>query len=185
MEDVQLVMRLRKNSVDALEAAIERYTPYVSTVISNQLGGFARAQDVEEQTSDVFLALWQHRSNLNTFHLRGWLGATARNQARMLLRRQIDIPVSDDDVILVAGDNISTLAEQKEQSQIIQRAILALGWPDKEVLLRYYYYNQTVSEIANEMDLNVEAVKSKLRRGRAKLREILEQGGYDCEIVHT
>lgn len=185
MEDVQLVKRLRKNYIDALETTVERYTRYVSTVISNQLGGFARAEDVEELTSDVFLALWQHRSDLNTSHLRGWLGATARNQARMLLRKQIDIPVSDDDMILVAGDNTSVIAERKEQSQIIRRAILALGWPDKEVFLRFYYYNQTVSEISNEMDLNVEAVKSKLRRGREKLREILEQGGYNCEIVHT
>ncbi len=103
----------------------------------------------------------------------------------MFLRRQADIPVSDEDVLLVTGDNASALTEKKEQARIIRQAILALGWPDREVFLRYYYYNQSTSEIADEMNLNAEAVKSKLRRGRIKLKEILEQGGCDCETLHT
>jgi len=185
MEDVQLVRRLRRSEIAALEIVIERYTSYVSAVVGNQLGGFACSEDVEELTSDVFFSLWRHRSDLKTTHVRGWLGATARNQARMFLRKQSNLPVSDDDVLLVAGDSASAPTEQKEQARIIRRAVCELGWPDKEVFLRYYYYNQNTSEIAEEMNLKTEAVKSKLRRGRVKLRDILKQGGCDCEVEHT
>lgn len=184
IEDKQIIKLLRKNRTDALEYAIERYTPYVSTVAANQLDSFARPEDIEEITSDVFLALWHQRYKLTTTHLRGFLGATSRNKTRMFLRSQGEIPVSDDDVILVGGDNTESLTLENEKTKIICSAILALGWPDKEVFLRYYYYSQTTSEIADEMSLNVEAVKSKLRRGRAKLKEILRQGDYDYETEY-
>ena len=84
--EAQLIRRLRRGELSALEAVIERYTPYVSAVIRNQLCSFSRDEDVEELAADVFLALWNHRNRLTTEHLRGFLGTVARNRARSFLR---------------------------------------------------------------------------------------------------
>ena len=46
--------------------------------------------------------------------------------------------------------------------------------PVREIFLRHYYYYQTVERIAGEMKLNPSTVKSHLRRGREKLRAILQ-----------
>ncbi|MBR4726186.1 MAG: sigma-70 family RNA polymerase sigma factor, partial [Lachnospiraceae bacterium] len=45
--------------------------------------------------------------------------------------------------------------------------------PDKEIFLRFYYYCQSVSVIADQMQMNPSTVKTKLRRGRERLRVIL------------
>ena len=48
--------------------------------------------------------------------------------------------------------------------------------PDKDILIRYYFYSQTVSQIADGMKMNIETVKSKLRRTRDKIKtELVER----------
>lgn len=59
----------------------------------------------------------------------------------------------------------------------MRRAVNTLGDPDREIFLRHYYYAQTVSEISHQMRLNESTVKTKLRRGRARLRAILLRWG--------
>ena len=53
-----------------------------------------------------------------------------------------------------------------------------MGEPEREIFLRHYYYGQTVAAIGLEMQMNVSTVKSRLSRGRKKLKAILLEGGY-------
>lgn len=176
--DRQLMAALGKSDTAALSAIMDKYSHYVATVIHNQLGAFASPEDTEELTANVFVSLWQNRTGLKTLHLRGWLAAVARNEARNLLRNRRLLTVSQEDIILASGDMAERLAEKRERAQFIRSAITALGWPDREIFLRYYYYDQSVSEIAEEMELNPNTVKSKLRRGRDKLKEMIEKGDF-------
>ena len=50
--------------------------------------------------------------------------------------------------------------------------------PDREIFLRHYYYAQAVQEIARQMGLNESTIKTKLRRGRMKLKDILTREGF-------
>ena len=179
MEDKKAVKLLKRNDEQALELIIKAYTGYVSTVISNQLGGFCDLSAVEELTSDIFAALWQNRMKLSTAHLRGWLGAAARNRARSYLR-SMNTPCEslEEDYISFPDDSPFNALEQREQSEAVYRALENLKPHSKEIIIRYYYYNQTIRQIADEMELNPETVKSRLQRGREKLKTILEKGGY-------
>lgn len=176
--DKKLIDALSRNDPSALEHIMDKYTNYVATVIHNQLGAFGSQEDTEELAANVFVSLWQNRSRLKTARLRGWLAATARNEARRHLRSKKLLTVSQEDVVLVSGDIAERLAETHERTRFIQNAILAMGWPDREIFLRYYYYDQKISEIADEMDMNAETVKSKLRRGRKKLKSLIEEGDF-------
>lgn len=179
IDDIKLVRRLKRNDESALELIIHTYTGYVSAVISNQLGSFSDISLVEELVSDVFFELWRRREGLRTFHLRGWLGATARNKARSFLRiKRIDCVSTDEDIILVSEDNAFDSLAQKEQSRVINSALEKIGEAEREVIVRYYYYNQSVRCISGETGTNIETVKSRLRRGREKLKRLFEEGGY-------
>ena len=50
---------------------------------------------------------------------------------------------------------------------------LSLNPVDREVFLRFYYYYQKTADIAADMGLNESTVRTKLNRGRAKLRDFL------------
>lgn len=181
MDDSRALRRLRCGDPAALEALVERYTPYVAAVIRNQLGQLARREDVEELCSDVFLRLWQHCGTLRQDRLRGWLSAVARNQARDLLRG-LKLPEREEDAILVADTDLEEEALRKEQNRLIREAVLAMAQPDREIFLRHYFYNQKCREIAAEMELKEETVKTRLKRGREKLRATIQKGGFICEM---
>ncbi len=181
MEDHTLIRRLKRGDPGALETAITSYGAYVATVIRNQLGRFATPEDVEELSSDAFVSLWKNRSTLKTERLRGWLGATARNCARDFLRKQSLLTVNIDDCITFAEDGAQSLLAKEERKRIVGEALLSLGAEDREIFLRYYFYGQSTAQIAEQMMLNQNTMKSRLARGRAKLKEVLKQGGYPCE----
>lgn len=173
MDDHMLLRRLRRRDPSALEAVMDRYLPYVRAIVGNVLRTMP-PEDVEEVTSDVFLALWQQ--NLRTDNLKAWLGATARNRALNRLRQRTDaVPLEGDVLVLEGPEQAVQKSWLREQ---VQSALDSLGEPDRELFLRHYYYFQTVAEIAQAMDLNENTVKSRLFRGRQKLKATLEQGGF-------
>jgi RNA polymerase sigma-70 factor (ECF subfamily) len=45
--------------------------------------------------------------------------------------------------------------------------------PDQEIFLRHYYYCQSVAVIAEKMKMNPSTIKTRLKRGREKLRQYL------------
>ena len=160
---------------------MDRYTPYVSSVVSRILRG--RAADTEELTADVFLAAWDHRDQLRPGKVKGWLGAVARNRAFNLLRADREALPLEEDVLLLETDGPDKELDKKETTRVVNQALAQLDRPQRELFVRHYYYGQTVREAALAMGLNLSTAKTWLRRGRETLKAILEQEGYGHETA--
>ena len=65
----------------------------------------------------------------------------------------------------------------------MRQALDHLQPQDKEIFLRYYYYAQTVAEISMDMSLNASTIKTKLRRGRNKLKKLLTKELLPKELL--
>ena len=181
MTEEQLVKSLRRGDLSALEELMDRYTPYVSSVVSRILRG--RKADVEELTADVFLAAWDNRDKLRPGQVKGWLGAVARNRAFNLLRADHENLPLEEDVLLLKTDGPDRELDRKETARLVNQALARLDKPQRELFVRHYYYGQTVQEAALAMGLNPSTAKTWLRRGREALKEILEQEGYGHEAA--
>ena len=179
MTEEQLVKAMGRGELSALEALMDRYTPYVSSVAARILRG--RQADVEELTADVFLAAWDNRDKLRPGKLKGWLGAVARNRAFNLLRADREALPLEDDVLILETDGPDRALDKKETARVVNAALSRLDRPQRELFVRHYYYGQTVQEAALAMGLNLSTAKSWLRRGRERLKIILEQEGYGHE----
>ena len=179
MEEELLLRALRRGDESAVEKIIDHYGAYVAAVVHNQLGQLSSPEDVEELSSDVFLILWQKRGTLRGETLRPWLAAVARNRARSHLRTLGVLPEYEEQIPDLPADYTETLVEEREQQRMLAQAISGLGEPDGEIIVRRYYYDQSVPKIAEETGLHPENVKSRLRRSREKLKKILEKGGCD------
>ena len=179
MSEEQLVAALGRGELSALEELLDRYTPYVSSVAARILRG--RQADVEELTADVFLAAWENREKLRPGQVKGWLGAVARNRAFNLLRAARESLPLEEDALLLEADGPDRELDKKETARIINGALAQLDRPQRELFVRHYYYGQTVQEAALAMGLNLSTAKSWLRRGRERLKIILEQEGYGHE----
>ncbi len=62
---------------------------------------------------------------------------------------------------------------------MLSRALDSLDRADRELFVRHYYYGQTVARAAEEMGLNLSTAKTRLRRGRERLKEYLQEVGYE------
>lgn len=64
-EEEKLLMRLKNRKRNAIDEAIEVYTPYLSTVLYNMLGNRLPKEDIEEILSDVFVTLWKNADTID------------------------------------------------------------------------------------------------------------------------
>ena len=173
MTEAKALKELKKGSETALEWFVDAYTPYVIAIIHNIIGECMDMADVEEVASDVFFALWENARKV--YSVKGYLGTVARNMAKNKLRSLgWDLPL-DERMLVVAGDNPETALEEKEKAKAVKRAVLRMPHPEREIFLRHYYYCQKIETISREMDIPLSTVKTKLRRGRARLGRELEK----------
>ena len=181
MTDAVILSQLRKGDSRALNAIIAQYGPYVQTIAANITIPPLQPEDVEEVASDVFLSLWNSADTIEAGKLKAWLAAVTRNTAKNKLRSQhLALPLEDDYFILDVPDVEDDLLEQELQ-QITRQAVEALPEPEHSIFVRHYFLYQKTAEIAQAMGLNPSTVRSKLLRGREKLKEYLTKRGYGCE----
>jgi len=83
--------------------------------------------------------------------------------------------IRHDQILIVDTLTPESQIEEKELSLAVRRAVLSMPQPEKEIFLRFYYYCQTMDVISQEMHINLSTVKTKLRRGRMRLRSVLVQ----------
>lgn len=179
MNEEKAIRAIGHKDETALAWIIDRYAAYVNTIIYNILGRTMTASDIEEVSSDVFLALWSNAKKVTPDKLKAYLRGIARNKAKEKMRSiGLDVPL-EEDLILISDADLELDFEAREQAKFIRCALLAMQYPDREIFLRHYYYYQTLSQIAKEMGINSSTVKTRLRRGRDKLKEVLLEGGYE------
>ena len=153
---------------------MDRYIPYISAVVWNILRSAMSREDAEEVVSDVFWAAWQQADKIRPNAAKAWLGAVARNMAKNRLRSAgADLPLEEDVLQIPERQTPAGKVQWAEQARLVRKAVDTLGHPNREIFLRHYYYAQTVSEIARDMQLNESTVKTKLRRGRQRLKDLL------------
>ena len=173
MTDAKALEKLQTGDQQALEWFIDRYSAYVGTIVNSILQDSMSRADVEEVTADVFITLWKSAGKLLPLNLKAYLGRVARNLALQKLRvRTQELPL-DEEILVLEEDSLIEKLDQEERDRIVREAVFAMPQPDREIFLRFYYYCQTVPVIAEKMDMNPSTVKTRLKRGREKLREHL------------
>lgn len=178
MKDELILRKIKRCDPSGLEELMDRYIPYVSAVVWNILRNCMSKSDAEEVVSDVFLAAWEQAQDIRANTVKAWLGAVARHKARNKLRKQgFELPLEEDVLEFPDEESPERSLTRKEEAKLVRRAVDSLGQPDREVFLRHYFHAQTVQEIAEIMCMNESTVKTKLRRGRSRLKETLTRWG--------
>ena len=174
-DETQLLNKLKKKERGSLEKAIEIYTPFLAAIIFNMAGTSLSASDIEEIVSDAFISLWKSAAyiDLEKGSIKNYIGATAKNLARRKLQKQQPDYLPIDDMEIPMPDNTEKEVFENNASEFVWRQVMALGEPDNEIFVRYYKYGEKIRMIAGTMELNVSTIKTKLARGKKKLKKLL------------
>lgn len=173
MKDKDLIKGLKNKRRSALEKVIETYSAYVSVVVYNVMGNLMSREDMEEVIADVFISLWNNSEYIREDgELRPYIGAVARNKAKNKLREMENTVELNERTVSDSGDpEKETL--KADESRRLYEAVMSLGEPDSEIMLRFYYNGEKIKEISKAMDMNASTIKTKLKRGREKLKDHL------------
>ncbi len=74
---------------------------------------------------------------------------------------------------------METLAFETSESETLFETVMQLPKKYRIVIHLYYYENYSVGEIAKILKLSESNVKTRLMRGRAKLRKVLKEAWDD------
>ncbi|WMJ86471.1 RNA polymerase sigma factor [Anaerocolumna sp. MB42-C2] len=184
-DDLKLIHGLKERDENALNRCINRYHSYVSYIVGNIIGKSLPQEDKEEIIMDVFLAIWNHADSIDPDmypSLKPYIGAIARNKSKNKLRSlsKYNTILLDDEILIVSNDFTESIIKS-EIKEILLEAINMLSKEERVCFLKYYYYQKPIRIIAEETNLKESTIKSKLSRGRKKLKELLDRKGYNYE----
>lgn len=180
MNEEIMIRKLKEQDSEALDEAIRQYTRLVSSIICNLAGTQLSKEDVEELTEDTFIAMWYNADKLEPGKLKAYICQIAKNKTKNRLRDMnkhskvvsIENMTLEDDFLLT--DDI----EEKHASMSLLEAIDEIGEPDREIILRRYYYYHNSKQIGQVMNMNDATVRTKLARAKDKLKKILKERGF-------
>lgn len=173
-EEEKLLINLKKRKRGSLEKAIDIYTAYVSVIVYNIIGDVMTKEDVEEVVSDIFVSLWRSAETLdnNKGSIRTYLSVIAQNCAKKKLRNAYIHSELNENLAAFYSEPDEKVEADEEKAMLLE-LIRELGDPDSEIFLRYYWYDEKISKISEATGLCRSTIKTRLLRGRKKLKEIL------------
>lgn len=173
LNDLKIVNAIRNGSEAAIGEVIDKYSRLLWSVVSPVLRGIGSEEDMEECVADTFIYLWQNPQKFDPQRgaLKTWLAVIARSKAvdrcRELARRHED---TLEDTHLVQEMSLIESVLQEESRLLLVAAIRALKEPDREILVRRYYYDQKPREIARVLGMSTKQVDNCLYQTKKKLR---------------
>jgi RNA polymerase sigma-70 factor (ECF subfamily) len=161
------------------QAFSDLYDRCSSLVYSLALRMLKSRSDADDLVQEVFIQLWRQAANYNQDRgsPEAWIVNITRSRAIDKLRanRRIEqsfVPV-DDPSKAESGANVESSAAQSEARAIMNSALAALPENQRRVLELAYFDGLTQSEIASRLAEPLGTVKTRVRSGIQKLREIL------------
>jgi RNA polymerase sigma-70 factor (ECF subfamily) len=188
-DDLKLIQGLKDQDENALNTCINRYHSYVSCIVANIIGQSFPKEDKEEVIMDVFLAIWNHADSINTelyTSLKPYIGTIARNKSKNKLRtlpKYSATALIDDEIVVDTKDFMKDIFN-KELKEILLETLNKLSKEDRLCFIKYYYYQKPIRVISEETGINESTIKTRLARGRNKLKELLEKEGYRYEDIN-
>jgi len=177
--DVELLKAVAARDEAALAQLYDRYRVILFGLLMRILNNREEAEDVLQET---FLQVWRRAANFDETRGRPftWLVTLARSRGidrlRTLAARERVAVASARDEAEVVSDAASD-AFRSEQRGLITNALDQLPDEQKQTLLLAYFDGLTQSEIAARLNAPLGTVKTRMRTGMMKLRELLADKG--------
>nr|WP_255424702.1 ECF RNA polymerase sigma factor SigK [Agromyces sp. LHK192] len=161
---------------DAFSRLYDATAPRVFGLVRRLLVDAAQAEEV---TQEVYLESWQTAARFDPAKgdAMAWLLTLAHRRAVDRVRaaqashdRDLRVGARDLDVPV---DEVAEIVETRVEHERVTTALGALSDAQREALALAYYEGCTQSEIAARLDVPLGTVKTRLRDGMIRLREVL------------
>jgi RNA polymerase sigma-70 factor (ECF subfamily) len=184
MDEASLIADVQKGRVDAFNELVLTYQSQVYNLAYRIMGDPASAADA---TQDAFISAYRSLSRFRGGSFKSYLLRIVTNRCYDELRRRKrrpatsfeDVGVDEDanPMLTDGGENPEEYTEWQEVADVIQTGIETLPPDQRVTLVLSDVQGMSYQEIAEVTEVALGTVKSRLARGRAKLRDYLRDNG--------
>ena len=182
-----LIAKTARGDQEAFSRLYDQSSPQIYGLILRMIN---HPQVAEEVTMDVYVQVWKQAQSydVNRGTPMGWLVAIARTRAIDQLRSgklKRTSMTGMEEIARVASDR-ATPEEQssaRQRAEIVREALASLPLEQRQSLILAYFDGYSQSEISAKLGLPLGTIKTRIRLGMMKLRDVLapyaEDGSYD------
>ncbi len=172
-----------KGNEAAFEAIYHAYGGMVFNIAARILGN---REDAKEASQEVFLTVYRklagfsHRSSLKT-----WLYRITTNTAINHIRKRTKeqdrtIPYHDEIEMLDSANQVDDNIDQQHREKLVTSLLSGLNLDQRTCIVLRNIEGLSYEEIATALEININTVRSRLKRGREKLlsmgKKVTEDG---------
>jgi RNA polymerase sigma-70 factor, ECF subfamily len=175
-EGVYLIQQVANQDREAFGQLYDRFSTLVFTLAMRMLK--ARS-DAEDLLQEVFVQVWRQAQSYSAERgsPEAWIVNIARSRAidkiRSIRRRERSLVLTDDPSRAESSDNVESSAAESEVRMAINSALANLPEAQRKVLELAYFAGLTQTEIATRLAEPLGTVKTRMRSGIQRLREML------------
>ncbi len=152
---------------------INQYYDYLIRLATSKCNS---QNDAEDLVGDTILAAFAHLHKGGTIEYpKTWLTNTLYHKHNDNLRKKYRAPIT---VCLDEGVDIAEAEDEEyftsEEAAKVRKELNYLNFITREVLIRFYFGNQSVADIAEGLGIPEGTVKSRLSAGRTQMKKGLE-----------
>lgn len=175
MDELQTIKAVQNGDRDAYAPLVERY--WTGLVIYCEQITQSR-DDAEDIAQRAFIKAYDHINSFDSAKSRfsTWLYKIAKNTAIDTLR-SVPTTIEYDDELNSTGasyDPVSSQHSDDEQRQLIRNKVATLQ-PDEQrrVIEGYYWEGKSYQQLADELQVPINTIKTWIHRAKKQLRENL------------
>ncbi len=185
LEDLELLARISTGDSAALSRIYDKYKRKIYSLV---LQIVKREEDASEIVQDVFLQVWDKATLFDdgrgTFS--AWLSTLAHNKAINVMRSRRfkksaqEVTQDLNDLSELGSEHtvehrtaLDEQIEDDERSQIME-VLNRIPSEQRTTLIMAYYSGYSQSEIAEALGVPLGTIKTRMRQGMIKLRELLD-----------
>jgi len=175
--DISLLQAIARKDESALAALYDRYRLTLFGLLMRILNSREEAEDVLQE---VFLQVWRRAADFDERRGRPftWLVTLTRSRAIDRLRQlnsRERLVSSETEVVAFSLLDPAQDAFRSEQRELVAGALAELSEEQRHTLTLAYFEGLTQSEIAARLSSPLGTVKTRMRSGMIKLRELLSR----------
>lgn len=151
-----------------LSECFDLYADMLLRIAYHHVGNKSDAEDIVQ---DAFLRLYKCGGGFESYdHIKFWLIRVTSNLSKNVLRsahRRKTVPLGEG------------LAEKEQTMTNVKELLRGLNWKYRDALYLHYFEGYKAAEIAEIYGTTTSTVNTWLKRGREKLKLVIEEEGYE------
>ena len=185
---VRIVQGILEGNVSAETELVERYSRGLRFLLIRKSGDEERARDLLQETFLIAFRKLREKPLDQPERLAGYLKGIADNVARSggRKRNREPLPMDSEAIAAIPADDIRPFQSiSSEQTHAAVQEMLD-SMPverDREVLRRYYIYDQDKPAICRALGLDSLHFNRVLHRAKGRFRKVLEESGVHSDLA--